>query len=408
MSISTNKKGLKCAFKFSVLSLALTAVFNANADINSNISKAVKDSNVDVSLRYRIETVDQDGVDEDALASTLKSRLTITTGKLGNFSGLVETDNVSYIGNDNFNSTVNGKADHATVADPDGTELNQGYLKYSGGLFTATLGRQRINLDDQRFVGGVAWRQNEQTFDGYRLQTNVFAGLSLEASYIYNVNRIFGEDSSNSDLHGDVILVNAKYAFSKQHAVTVFNYNLEFDNAAAASSNTMGATYNGNFNLNGTGLAVKAGFASQEDAGDNPTSYDADYIVLEAMAKFQRFSIGAGYEVLGSDNGVGFSTPLATLHKFQGFADKFLNTPDNGIEDTYIKAATKIGPVNVSAAYHMFNADEGSEDYGDEINIAAAYKFNKQISGLIKAANYSSDDFATDTTKIWFMVTANY
>ncbi|WNC67796.1 porin [Thalassotalea nanhaiensis] len=410
MNKQTINKNLSHALKFSTLSLAIACSFNVSANIGEDVSKAVKDSKVDVSLRYRVETVDQDGASEDAMASTLKSRLTVTTGKVSNFSAKVEVDDVTAIGNDSYNSTVNGKTDYPVVADPEGSEVNQAYLQYSGDMFTATAGRQRIVLDDQRFVGGVAWRQNEQTYDGYRLQVKPVDKLTLDASYVYNVNRIFGEDSGKSDLHGDVILLNAKYKFNKQHALTVFNYSLEFDGAAAGtSSNTMGATYNGNFDLGGTGLAVKAGFANQEDAGDNPTSFEASYMVLEAMAKFDSFSVGGGYEVLGSDDGnIAFSTPLATLHKFQGFADKFLNTPADGIVDTYVKAATKVGPVGLSAAYHIYEADEGNDEYGNEFNIAAGYKFNKQVSGLLKAASYSSDDYATDTTKIWFMVTANF
>ena len=396
-------------FKASILALGVGAAFNSSAAITDDISKAVKDSKVDVSLRYRAETVDQDGTNEDALASTLKSRITISTGKVFNLSAKVEADNVSFIGNDSFNSTVNGKGTYPVVADPEGSEINQAYLQYSGNIFTATAGRQRINLDDQRFIGGVAWRQNEQTFDGYRLQVKPLDALTLDASYVFNVNRIFGEDSDKSDLSGDLILLNAKYAINKQHSVSLYNYSLEFDGAAAGTStNTMGATYNGKFKLGGTGLAVKAGFANQEDAGDNPTTFEASYSVLEVMANFKRFSVGGGIETLGSDNGVGFSTPLATLHMFQGFADKFLNTPETGIVDTYLKGSTKIGSVGLSAAYHIYEADEGNAEYGTEANIAAAYKFNKQVSGLVKAASYSADDFATDTTKLWFMVTANF
>lgn len=412
MNKQTMNKNLSHALKFSLLSLAVASSFNVSANIGEDVSKAVKDSKVDVSLRYRVETVDQDGASEEAMASTLKSRVTVTTGKVSNFSAKVEVDDVTAIGNDSYNSSANGKGEYPVVADPEGSEVNQAYLQYSGDMFTAIAGRQRIVLDDQRFVGGVAWRQNEQTYDGYRVKVNPTDKLSFDVSYVYNVNKIFGEDNPNkpSDWHGDVVLANAKYKFNKQHAVTVFNYSLEFDNAAAASSNTMGATYNGNFDLGGTGLAVKAGFANQEDAGDNPTSFEASYMVLEAMAKFKSFSVGGGYEVLGSDDGnVAFSTPLATLHKFQGFADKFLGTPADGIVDTYLKAATKVGPVGLSAAYHMYEADEGNNDYGSEFNIAAGYKFNKQVSGLVKAASYSAEDGAlTDTTKIWLMVTANF
>lgn len=405
-SIIINNKN---TLKLSALALAILAPCMANASIVDDVSTAVKASKVDIALRYRVETVDQDNMSEEALASTLKSRLTVTTGKVYNFGAKVELDDVTYIGNDSFNSTINGQGTYPVVADPEGSEVNQASLSYFGKSYTATAGRQRINLDDQRFVGGVAWRQNEQTFDGYRLQMSPTDKISLDASYIHNVNRIFGEDNAaKSDLHGDVVLVNAKYKFNKAHAITAYNYSMEFDNAAAASNTTFGATYNGNFPLGDNKLIVKVGAASQSDAGDNPTSYDATYSVLDATVKFDKFSVGAGIETLGSDNGIGFQTPLATAHKFQGFSDQFLSTPGDGIQDTYIKGATKIGPVALSAAYHVFSADEGDADYGDEINLVAAYKVNKQISTLVKAASYSADDHNSDTTKLWFMVSANF
>ncbi|TRX53814.1 alginate export family protein [Thalassomonas sp. M1454] len=395
--------------KLSSLALALLASSSVNANVGDDLSSAVKSSKVDVSLRYRVEAVDQDSLPEEALASTLKSRLTVTTGKVYNFGAQVEVDDVTYLGNDSFNSTINGNTDHPVVADPEGTEVNQASLSYFGKSYTATAGRQRINLDDQRFIGGVAWRQNEQTFDGYRLQMTPTNKISLDLSYLHNVNRIFGEDNqAKSDLHGAVALVNAKYKLNKEHAVTAYYYGMEFDSAATMSNDTIGATYNGNFPIGDNKLVLKVGVASQSDAGDNPNSYDATYSVVDATVKFDKFSVGAGIETLGSDNGVGFQTPLATAHKFQGFSDQFLSTPGDGIQDTYIKGATKLGPVALSAAYHVFSADDGDADFGDEINLVAAYKVNKQISTMVKAASYSADDHNSDTTKLWFMVSANF
>jgi len=391
-------------FKLSLVALSLAAVSQANAGVNDTIASAVKDSTVNASLRYRVEAVDQDGTAENALASTLKTRISVKSGNIGNFSAKVEIDNVSYLGSDNFNNTINGRTDHAVVADPDGTEVNQAYVQYKHGSNVATIGRQRIVLDDQRFVGGVAWRQNEQTYDGYRLQSALTDQLKLDVSYVYNVNRIFGESSAKSDLHGDIFLLNAKYALSNKHSITAYNYSLDFDNAASSSSNTLGVTYNGKFD----NVSVKAGYATQQDTGER-SEFRADYLVLEAMVKLDGFKVGAGYEVLGSDDGkAAFSTPLATLHKFQGFSDKFLGTPADGIEDIYIKGATKVAGVGLSAAYHIYSSEQGSVDYGDEINVAASYKINNNISSLLKIASYSTDTYASDTTKVWLMVTAKY
>ncbi len=395
--------------KLTALALTMSAAFTTSANALDEVSAAVKNSNVDINLRYRLESVDDDIKGEDSLGSTLKSRITVTTAPVYGFNAKVEVDNVTYIGNDKFNSTDNGKTDHPTIADPDGTEINQAFLKYTGGFYDVTAGRQRINLDDQRFIGGVAWRQNEQTFDGYRIKVTPMDKLTLDASYVYNVNRIFGEDNdAKSDLHGDVYLANAKYAFTKNHSLTAFYYEMEFDNSDPLSNSTYGATYNGAFNVGNTGLDIKAGYASQEDAGDNANEYEADYIVFDANFKFEYFTLGGGYELLGSDNNVGFQTPLATAHKFQGFADMFLATPEQGIEDIYLKASTKIMDVKLAAAYHNYESDEDSEEYGDEVNFTASYQVTKQVNTLFKAAYYNADDYGNDTAKFWFMTTANF
>ncbi len=60
-------------------------------------------------------------------------------------------------------------------------------------------------------------------------------------------------------------------------------------------------------------------------------------------------TLGVGYELLGSDDGVAaFQTPLATLHKFNGFADQFLVTPAGGLQDIYFYAKAGFLPKGTS------------------------------------------------------------
>lgn len=101
-------------------------------------------------------------------------------------------------------------------------------------------------------------------------------------------------------------------------------------------------------------------------------------------------------------------TPLATLHKFQGFADKFLATPGAGIQDFYLKVAGKFDKVGLTAFWHNLEAAEGGADYGTELDLVGSYKINKHVSALLKYSNYSSDGHASDTDKLWFMVTAKF
>ena len=106
--------------------------------------------------------------------------------------------------------------------------------------------------------------------------------------------------------------------------------------------------------------------------------------------------------MLGSDDGeVGFATPLATVHKFNGWADTFINTPANGLVDTYISVGTKVGPGKLAAIYHDFAADNGSDDYGSELDVVYGMKFGKAYTAGIKYADYSSDGYAVDTQKLW-------
>ena len=180
-----------------------------------DVQQALADSKTNLSMRYRYERVDQDNIDKTANASTLLTRLSYKSGNLNGLFTAIEVDNVTAIGNENYNSTVNGNSQYPVVADPTDTDLNQAYIGYKAGNVTFLAGRQRINHNNQRFVGGVAWRQNEQTYDGYRLQYNNQSGLMVDYSYIYNVNRIFGPSSAKSDLGGNLHLLNVNYTIDK-------------------------------------------------------------------------------------------------------------------------------------------------------------------------------------------------
>src|SRR5262245_4464865 len=118
---------------------------------------------LDTRLRY--ESVDQDGVAQTAEAMTLRARLGFETGKIAGTALLAEGEFVRPIIED-YNSTTNGNSTYPVVADPNSSEVNRLQLVNSSlPATTVTLGRQRIVLDDHRFVGDVGWRQNEQTFD---------------------------------------------------------------------------------------------------------------------------------------------------------------------------------------------------------------------------------------------------
>ncbi len=121
---------------------------------------------------------------------------------------------------------------------------------------------------------------------------------------------------------------------------------------------------------------------------------------LEGAYSFDKVKATLGYELLGSDNGMyGFTTPLATAHKFNGWADIFLGTPAVGLEDIYVTVAGKAAGGKWAVTYHDFSADEGKADLGSEIDAVYGKSFSKNDSGGIKLAMYSAGDSGVDTDK---------
>ncbi len=389
----------------SAITLALVGSFFATSSVYASqlegLQQALANGETDLKLRYRYERVDQDDFDKDANASTLLTRITYTSDSYKGFFTQVEFDDVTAIGSQNYNSTVNGHTQYPVVADPVGTEVNQALVGYKTQTVTFSAGRQRIVHNDQRFVGGVAWRQNEQTYDGYRLQYDNQSNFSMDYSYVYNVNRIFGEDSSVGDLSGSLHLLNSSFKPAAKHKFAAYAYELDFDAAHALSTRTLGVSYDGDIAF----LKAHAAYAVQTEAGENPADFTADYFALELGTQVTVLNVAVGYESLGSDNGKGFSTPLATLHKFQGFTDKFLVTPDQGVNDWYVSAAGKFNKLSIVTSWHQLKSDEGNIDYGSELNVTVKYPLAENIGLLVKYADYRADDYATDTSKFWGMVT---
>ncbi len=143
------------------VAMPFSAVHAENA-----VTKALAEGTGSASLRYRYEVVDQQNIAEDAEASTVRTRVGYKTGEVAGLTGYVEFEDVRVVGTERYNSTMNGLGIYPVVVDVESTELNQGFLSYNAGAETTVkAGRQRIILDNARFVGNVGWRQNEQTFD---------------------------------------------------------------------------------------------------------------------------------------------------------------------------------------------------------------------------------------------------
>ena len=350
-------------------------------------------------FRLRLETVDQDNALKDATALTLRSRLGYATDSYNGFSARVEVENnVALV--DDYNDTNGNGAGFSVVPDPEFTELDQGFIQYKGDALTAKLGRQVLTYDNHRFVGHVGWRQDRQTFDGLSVAWKVADELTLNAAYLEKRNRIFANEK---DIDSKDVLLNMAYS-QGGGKLSAYAYLLEVDNNTQNSLDTFGVRYAGKSKLAETPLSYVLEFATQTNES-GATSNDTEYFLAELAAVVSGVKVTVGYELLGSENGTkAFSTPLATGHKFNGWADQYLAAPNEGLVDVYLSLGGKIAGGKWLLAYHDFAADESSatvDDLGSEINVLYARKFKGGFSGGIKYAAFSAGDIKVDTDKLW-------
>ena len=381
------------------------AVWAAPVCAFAQSEQAGGDWNVDARLRY--ESVEQDGL-LDADAATFRARLGYETPAWRGWRALGEVEGVAHL-TDDFNDTVNGNTAFAVVPDPEALEVNRLQLAWSGAEGRrAVAGRQRIVLNNARFVGNVGFRQNEQAFDAIRLEARPSEHVGLTYIYIDQVRRIFGDDSPQGEwdsgshvVQGDVTL-----PFGR---LSAYGLLLDFQNAPAQSNQTYGARWSHEWEAGAFRPRVTLEAATQSDYRGNSAGFDLGYQHAELAVRRDRWTVTAGGERLEGNDTRGFSTPLATLHAFQGWADVFLATPPDGVRDLYASVSyttpnwPAAQPVTLILRAHDFTDDSGDADFGSEFDASARFVLNERVSIETKSAFFEGDDprFA-DRTKFWF------
>ena len=374
---------------------------------------------VGLDLRYRYEAVDQSDKPAEANASTLRLRLDLSSGVVHGFSALAQFDHVEAIGNARYDDTRNGLSQYPVVADPEGSDLNQAWLQYqdaAGTLIRA--GRQKILIGNERFIGPVGWRQNEQTFDALRVDVHAVPHTAITYAYVDRVLRVFGPDDGvpPSELDADSHILDARITALPVGALALYGFHLDFRNAPQLSSDTLGARWDGDHALEGElKLLWALEYAMQSDTGANQADIDAHYELAEIKLQFPGAGVAVGREVLSGERGTftsstnpAFQTPLATLHPFQGWADKFTTTPSAGVVDVYFGGSLKFRGWTGQAVWHEFGAEATNARYGTEIDFAVSRQFAERYDLLLKYADYSADELFTDTRKFWVQLAAKF
>ncbi len=385
----------------------LAAASSASAD--SGFAYAMANGKTYGDFRLRYESVEQDNLRDDATALTLRSMLGYSTGTLNGFSATVEFEDVRIVaGEGDYSADPAGykPGEYSVIADAETTELDQGFVQYKSGAFTAKAGRQVLTYDGHRFVGHVGWRQDRQTFDGLSINYQASKKVAINLAYLDQRNLIFAEAK---DVDSSDTLLNVSYQ-SPIGKVVGYSYLLE-DEDADLTIDTYGLSLNGTQPAGDINVLYALEYATQSQENAAGVETDADYMLVEGGVVVAGLTLKLGYEVLGSDDGMGgFQTPLATLHKFNGWADIFLKTPDVGLVDSYLSVGGKVAGGAWALVYHEFTADEDDtlSDHGTEVDAVYSRPIGKNYYAGIKYAAYSADETAVDTDKLWVWVGAKF
>lgn len=353
-----------------ITALALAAPAGADA--------AAPQDGVILDLRLRFEAAEQDGLSGTSEALSLRARAGFETPRHAGWSLLAEGEFVTGLAGI-YSDSITVEPGYPVIADPETIELNRLQLSWQGDSNQlAVIGRQWISIDDQRFVGPAGFRQNSQSFDAVRFRTGTHDAFVFDYAYIARVNRIFGSDHPVGyfDSNSHIARLSGNTPAGE---VSVFGVWLDFENAPAQSSQTLGVQLTGEV----SGFGYRLDYARQSTYGGRLGDFNVDYIRAELSHSAGSGQIAAGVEFLGGNGNDSFQTPLASLHKFQGWADVFLTTPAGGLRDIHVRASYPIDWIEgmtAAIALHDFASDDGGLDYGTELDASLNWPLGQGLS----------------------------
>ncbi|MCU6455484.1 alginate export family protein [Sphingomonas sp. A2-49] len=368
-------------------------------------------------VRLRHEHVEQGGLPDgsDAVTARVRTGLQVSEGR---WSALAEAQGNLAIVGDYYDGLHGPATQRPLVADPQNIALFRAQLQYRAPGLTVTAGRQRLALEDERFVGAAAIRNNAQTFDAVRAEATPIKGVKADVTYAWSVRTVWGIDGAGARqqaIGGDNVFATLGVA-TPVGTLTGFAYLVDQDEAQVQgyrlSSQTYGARLYGSHGFGKATLSWNASHARQSDYHRNPNAYAADYWLADVGLDLAGPRVGAGYEVLGASHGAAFTsfqTPLAAVFKFQGWTDRFNPTPPDGVRDLYASAGWnwkqlgRLKAVQLLAAYHRFESDRAVRHYGNALNLLAQAKVGRTTVG-VRYADYMADRFATDLRKLWLQL----
>ena len=364
-----------------------------------------------LDLRYRYAHINTEGFADPGTANTLRATIGYLWAFAPGWSAYAEGTRVFGLFGDSYNTGANGKTALPSEGDPPSSEVSGAWLQYSDGTALARIGRQYVNLDNQRFFTSGMWRQNPQSFDAVSTSWRFDTGTTLRYLYLDNVTRSVGHDYPDPNQRSwslDGHLLHADQTLPLG-LLTGYGYFIENETQSKYSWRTQGLRWGGTQALATGALTWTAEGAQQRSWRNNPARYTADYRLLEISYGIPAATARIGNEVLGGNGIAAFSSPYGSNHGFNGWASEFKTVPADGLDDRYVSGFGKIGQdLNWLVVWHDFFAERGNRHYGSEWNAGVTYPITRGLSVEIDYAAYHAYAFAASERKLWAALEYRY
>lgn len=409
-----------------MFSLSLLTAGLLSSTLSFALDYSLDPHQFEFSARTRVASVNGD---ENGKSASLLLRFDVESEWTDQITTQFNLDHVELGWEDEFSNGVHFNG-NPVIPDAGGTDINQALIHYSPtNTLQLTLGREAINLGNERFIGANVFWQNEQSFDVVGWQYNFATSSNIQYRYIDNANRITGDDAgkrlSDSDINfvqnnglrplrflGDhqhkSHLLFAQFQEWDHSRIQAYIFDIDNIDAPAVSNQTVGGRYEFKSRTGNLRTLAHAEIAWQKRTELN-NAKSLLYFDLGAGFGFKATELSLNIERLGAEGGVSFTSPLASLHDHNGWADKFLITPDTGLSDYSLQMIWRKNPWKLDARYHVFYGVDDSSRLGKELDIDLSFNVNKRNVLLLRYAKFSADDVNfSDERRLFFQYLYNF
>lgn len=405
------KGGSRMSARWLCMGLGLLSALAVNAEPLSLLAPALTGGRLHLDSRLRWEQVDESAAAANADAFTVRARLGYTTSKWNRLDAGIEYSGTAAAAAEEYDSRRNGRTRYSTIADPTASSLHQAWLRWLAPYaFTAKLGRQRLEFDQGRYLGSDDFRQQAQSFDGVTLANDYLPDTVVEVSWLTQANTVLA-----TRLPLQAYVLRSRYEGYPLANLLAYGYWLNFgpDSAALRDTRTLGLRLSGSGEAAGLQLSYALEAAQQAHFANSPQGINARYGLAQISAWLPKLgpvtapALTLAVEVLGGDGRYGFSTPLASLHQFQGAANLFTTTPADGVRDYQAALSGSFGATTLQLQGHRFDADHDTRHYGDELDVRVERAiWGKRMKLGAQYAGYRAAGFGNDTRKTWLWLEA--